>query len=44
MKKLYQTPDIDLVILSAEEIRTDVISASQPSNVDSMKWKNFIEG
>ena len=42
MKKIYQAPDIDLTVLTAEEIRTDVISVSQPSSVDSLTWIEFL--
>ena len=42
MKKIYQAPDIDLIVLTTEEIRTDVISASKPSVVDSMTWTGFL--
>lgn len=43
MKKTYQTPDFSLIVFTADELRTDVLSASQPQNIDSMKWSNFVE-
>ncbi len=43
MKKTYQTPDFSLIVFTADELRTDVLSASRPTEVDSMKWKNFVE-
>ena len=46
MMKNYQKPEICVEVLSAEEIRTDVIVASRPTNtaggVDRMSWADFI--
>ena len=43
--KNYQNPEIFVEVLSAEEIRTDVIVASRPNSangVDRMNWEDFI--
>lgn len=41
MKKNYQNVEITVLILTPEEIRTDIISASKGSEQDKVAWTDF---